>query len=124
MYELERREDGTIVFRGQDPDPAELAMHRQWAIDREAKNRMLYARWLERNEAQRVRDRKVRAFLIGVGIAVTVIVLGMLTLAVWWIIGNVANVGLIFAGLCVVLLALPLLGRIGQVCITTVIHKH
>lgn len=91
--------------------------------EKRATDRALYARWLQRHEAQQVRDRKVRMVLFGAGAVLMLVVLALVALAVWWLSATVSfgTVLLIAVGAVV---GLPALATVGHRCVVTVTHHH
>lgn len=128
MSNLERRDDGTIVFAGtiEDVYSAGLALIKQQeAMERKARqDQILYARWVKRQEEQARRDRKTRSILIGAGAVFALAVLGLLAFILWWVANIAQSLGSALLVIPGALLAVSLLGMAGHSCVTTVTHRH
>jgi hypothetical protein len=83
-----------------------------------------YARWQARQLAQAERDRKVRRFLLGAGLAVGTGLMVGLAVAGWLIWHALATAGVGVLAVPLVLLVAAGLVVGGQRCITVVQHWH
>ena len=97
--------------------PAELAVKQE-------QDKILIARWRERREIQRERDRKVRRFWLGFGAIVALAALAGLTLVGWFIWQALTAISLGVLAVPVVIVLAALLGIGGHRCVTVVQHWH
>jgi hypothetical protein len=88
---------------------------------RQRQDARLYAKWTERRQAQRQRDRKVRRFWLGFG-AVMGLALLIGLVALGWLIWTVVGLGVIAVPVVLGLGGLVAAG--GHRCITVVQHWH
>ena len=105
---------------------AELVAYRRHAAQQAARreqDRILHARWRQRQAAIAERDGRTRKVLLGLGITVGVGVLAGLTAAVWLIWHAVTGIDWILA-LPLALAVLAALGAGGHRCVTVVQHWH
>ena len=90
---------------------------------RRAQDRVLYGRWVVRQAEIAERDRKVRHFLIGLGLLIALIMLAAVVVLVWLIVSaSVSIVGLLV--IPAVILAVGGLAVGGHKCVTIVEHWH
>jgi hypothetical protein len=120
-----------VVHYYPTPDPTaadltDLAMYRQHVAElaaRRRSDRILYARWKQRQAAIAERDRRTRRIMLAIALPLTVGVLGVLGMTVWLIWHALTSVnGIAVAAL--VLFALIALGGAGHRCVTVVQHWH
>ncbi|MFI1995712.1 hypothetical protein [Actinoplanes sp. NPDC020271] len=110
------------------PDPAMVAdlerLNATQIAAKQAQDRILYARWVKRQEAIKEQDRRHARFAIGFGSVVGVGVLSVVGFVGWSLFTWLASVG---AGVLAipVLFALLVMGAIGgHRCVTVVQHWH
>jgi hypothetical protein len=104
----------------------DLAVFRQHAAElaaRRKSDRILYARWKERQAEIAVRDRRNRRILLTIALPLTVALLGALGTAGWLLWHALTDVRTL-AVAALVLVALAALGGAGHRCITVVQHWH
>ena len=91
-------------------------------LARRERDRVLYARWVQRRAQLAERDRKVRRFWLGFGAVVGVAGLALVGWLVWFVFHAAASLGLFAIPLA--LLALSGLVAGGHRCVTIVQHMH
>jgi Flp pilus assembly protein TadB len=88
---------------------------------RQREDARLYARWTERRQVQRQRDRKVRRFWLGFGVSIGLAVL-LALLILGWLVWTVLGLGVLAVPLVIAGVAGLAVG--GHRCITIVQHWH
>jgi fatty acid desaturase len=88
---------------------------------RQREDARLYAKWTERRQVQRQRDRKVRRFWLGFGAVMGLaLLIGLIVLG--WLIWTVVGLGVLAVPVVLGLGALVAAG--GHRCVTIVQHMH
>lgn len=90
-------------------------------IARQREDARLVARWHERRDAQRQRDRKQRRFWLGFGAVIALVFVILLAVVGWWI-WTVVGLGVLAVPLVLGLGSIAAAG--GHRCITIVQHMH
>jgi hypothetical protein len=93
-------------------------------LAKRAEDRRLYARWVQRRAELAERDRKVRRFLLSVGLLAGLAGLAVVAGAVWFVAQAVVSLGVGLLAIPVALLALAGLAVGGHRCVTVVQHWH
>ena len=105
---------------------AELAAYRRHTAQvtaRREQDRILHARWRQRQAAIAERDRRTRKVLLSLGITVGVGVLAGLTAAMWLLWHAITGIDWILV-VPLALIGLGVLGAGGHRCVTVVQHWH
>jgi hypothetical protein len=108
------------------PDLTDLAVYRQHAAELAARrdtDRILYARWKQRQAVIAENDRRNRTVLLGVGVTIGVGLLTGIGVAGWLIVNALAGVNWVLV-IALTLLGLAVLGGVGHRCVTVVQHWH
>lgn len=108
------------------PDLTDLAVFRRHAAELAARretDRILYARWRQRQAAIAERDRRNRAVALGIGATLGAGLLTGLGVAGWLLWHALAGTDWTLV-IAFGLLGLALLGSVGHRCITVVQHWH